>query len=269
MKKYSFIFLFSAILCNIAGAQSASEWTGAYVLDGEVYKTNLSIWNSNNAVAGLLDLIESKSYNNKITGYYKGDSLVIERYSRKTPTVVSSVLKGIVQGDRYSGSYTLTSDQMTGAFVFVRNNNALVKQQPVPDIKFASLDNQTLSLGDHKGKYLLVDFWGTYCKTCIPKRMELDSVFTKYGDRLEIISISLDKDPGSVKEFRQNQFAMPWKNASVSNNFEAAICKLFGVDKVGLPSIFLISPEGKLLAKTNQLLQNGIDNTVKEYLNTR
>jgi peroxiredoxin len=266
MKRYIATLLLSANFCNIALAQSASEWTGAYVLDGEVYKSNLSIWNSNNAVAGLLDVIDSKSYNNKITGYFKGDSLVIERYSRKNPTAVSSVLRGIVQDNRYSGTYELIAGQMTGAFVFARNNNALVKEQPVPDIKFASVDNQTLSLNDHEGKYLLVDFWATYCKTCIPKRMELDSVFTKYKDRLEIISISLDKDPASAKTFRQNQYTMPWKNACVFNNFDAEICKLFGVDKVGLPSVFLISPEGKLLAKTNQLLQNGIDNTVKEYL---
>lgn len=266
MRKCFIFLLFITGKFNAACAQSASEWTGAYILDGEVYKTNLSIWNTNNVIAGLLDVVDSKSYNNKITGYYKGDSLVIERYSRKNPSVVSSVLRGVVQGSRYSGIYELLSDKLTGAFVFARNENALVKQQPVPAMQFASLDNNTLSLNDHKGKYLLVDFWATYCKTCIPKRMELDSIFNKYKDKLEIISISLDKDPASVKEFRQKQYAMPWKNACVFNNFEAEICRLFGVDKVGTPSLFLIAPDGKLLAKTSQLLQNGIDNTVKEYM---
>lgn len=264
---YIFILVMFCSTSLYAQLPAASEWSGALAKSGEVYKATLTFWNKAGSITGVIDYLEQQNYNNPLTATRKGDSLVIVRYSKKDPSKIALSMRGVITGNLYSGTYTSGASQQVGAFAFSQNEGGLVRQQPVPGMSFASLENNgdMIKLDNHKGKYLLVDFWATYCATCIPKRKELDSVYAKFKNDLAIISVSLDKDAGSVETFRKEKFSMPWQHACVAGNFEAEICKLFGVDKIGTPAIFLVSPDGVLLAKTSELLGVGIDNVMTMY----
>ena len=243
------------------------QWDGAMINDEEVFTVTLTIYNDGKLTKGLIDYPAFKNYNIESSILTRNDSLFVQRISKNDNKIIG-VFIGLVKNDTYTGFYKNTKGDCW-PFVFALRKIPLIKGEKVTDFSVTSLDSlrTPLSFNEVKGKYLLVDFWATYCKTCIPKRTELDSIYKKYPGQLEILSISLDKERAAVNRFQREKFAMPWKNGFVANDFNCPTCKLFGVDLVGTPSLFLISPEGKLLAKTNELLDMGIDNVIKSFIN--
>lgn len=267
------ILLFTAIsfLQTISYGQQVQpvtgEWIGALVKNKMVSPLTVSLYEDASGIRGLVDYPDEKRFNLPSSVHTVGDSLIITRYSATETGKITGYFRGVVKDSTYSGLY-VAANNSTGPFLLVKNNNALAKQQPVPDFIVPPLTESSppVHLASFKGKYLLVDFWATYCSTCIAKRMELDSIHKKYGDDLQIISISLDKEAATVAGFRKEKFAMPWTQGFVKHDFDHPFCKLFGIDMIGTPGLFLLSPGGQLLAKTEELLSKGIDNVLKNYL---
>lgn len=99
-----------------------------------------------------------------------------------------------------------------------------------------------------QGKWVLLDFWASWCEPCceeIPLLRELYSKYAIHG--FEICSISLDRDPARWRAFvMQNQ--MLWTNAiDLPRESETAISDLYSLQSI--PANFLISPEGKIVAR--------------------
>jgi peroxiredoxin len=76
-----------------------------------------------------------------------------------------------------------------------------------PDFKLQSLDGQTVSLGDFRGKPVLLNFWATWCPPC---RAEMPFLQEIYEDKewsekgLVILTIDIGEDPSVVKEFMES-----------------------------------------------------------------
>ncbi|MGN7986488.1 MULTISPECIES: TlpA family protein disulfide reductase [Pedobacter] len=71
-------------------------------------------------------------------------------------------------------------------------NEAFVIGDKVPDLMFDSVYNhisKTLKLSDYKGKAIILDFWGTWCSTCLKYTPHMQEFQKKYGDRLAIILV--------------------------------------------------------------------------------
>lgn len=76
-----------------------------------------------------------------------------------------------------------------------------VAPTPAPDWKLKDLDGREVSSDQFKGKVVVVDFWATWCGPCrveIPGYVALQK---KYGDRLAIVGMSVDRGPEVVKKF--------------------------------------------------------------------
>lgn len=110
-----------------------------------------------------------------------------------------------------------------------------------------------------KGKYILLDFWASWCGPCIEEFKTLREVYAQYKKSapFEIVSISTDKSEGAWKKALQNQ-QLPWVQLHDLPEDQAVASKRFAVTT--LPTTFLIDPEGKIIKK------NIRGNDLKVYL---
>ncbi len=108
------------------------------------------------------------------------------------------------------------------------------------------VNGKTLSLEDFKGKYVLVDFWASWCTPCRVEIPELKSVYEKYKDKnFTILSISLDKDKEKWMSALTHE-QMTWPQLSDLKGDQNSAAKAYKV--LGIPANFLIDPNGKIIA---------------------
>lgn len=138
-------------------------------------------------------------------------------------------------------------NQITTAMLssFTGSSEQWVDKQ-APGFTQPDVNGKTLSLEDFKGKYVLVDFWASWCTPCRVEIPELKSVYEKYKDKnFTILSISLDKDKEKwMSALTQEQ--MTWPQLSDLKGDQNSAAKAYKV--LGIPANFLIDPNGKIIA---------------------
>ena len=111
-----------------------------------------------------------------------------------------------------------------------------------PDFTLPTPDGQTLSLGNAiDGKYLLLDFWGSWCPNCIEGLPRMQQLYADYSDRLNILGIDCDE---TEEQWRGAlvRYHMPWLH--VINDGDVDVAALYGV--TGYPTKILIGPDGRI-----------------------
>jgi len=119
--------------------------------------------------------------------------------------------------------------------------------QDAPAFSMKSIDGKTISLADYKGKYVLLDFWASWCMPCRNENPNIVKAYNNYKDKnFTILGISLDKDP---KAWAQAISAdkLTWSHVSELSDFESPTVRLYQIEAI--PSSFLIDPTGKIIAK--------------------
>ncbi|NIR68533.1 TlpA family protein disulfide reductase, partial [candidate division KSB1 bacterium] len=125
--------------------------------------------------------------------------------------------------------------------------------------------NRTVSRQDLLGQFYLFGFWWSGCPSCVSQIANLEKAYEKYGDKnFTILSLSLDKDIETVVEFREKNFKMPWLNAHVRDQWQNRFTASLMVHDV--PKIFLVSPEGVILAAGRELIGENLEKTLSKYL---
>ncbi|SDG50427.1 Peroxiredoxin [Pedobacter terrae] len=106
---------------------------------------------------------------------------------------------------------------------------------------------QPVTLSGLRGKYVLVDFWASWCAPCREENPSVLKAYNKFKDRnFEIISVSLDdkKEPW-LKAIEAD--GLPWIQVSDLKGWKNAVARLYGVTSV--PQNLLLDPSGKIVAK--------------------
>lgn len=139
-----------------------------------------------------------------------------------------------------------------------------------PDFVIQDLDNpaNSLTLASFKGKFVMLDFWATWCSWCVAELPFTHAAYGKFKDRgFEILSVSADDKPGEVQAFRKEQTKgpMPWKHAWCGKAGE--MNKIYRVD--GWPTLFLIGPDGRILAKGEALRGDKLEKTLTRFMDAR
>ncbi len=116
-----------------------------------------------------------------------------------------------------------------------------------PDFEIGDPTGKKIKLSDFKGKYVLLDFWASWCAPCREESPTLVKAYQTYKDRnFTIFGVSLDKNKeawlGAVK---QDNYT--WPQASDLNDFESPSAVLYNVSAI--PTSYLIDPNGTIIAK--------------------
>lgn len=121
---------------------------------------------------------------------------------------------------------------------------------PAPDFTLQTPDGGTLSLSDLRGKYVILDFWASWCAPCRASFPAMKEIYAQYKGRgLEILGISNDsRREDWLRALEQDQ--LPWKQ--VIDEFPeeyapALAATLYAVPY--LPTLILIDPDGKIVGK--------------------
>lgn len=126
---------------------------------------------------------------------------------------------------------------------------ALAIGDMVPDITFADVYNHgvdTLRLSDYRGKLVILDFWHTWCISCLQAFPKVDSLQLEYGDRIQFLAVStlgLQETDDFFREFaRVHRPEIPFITG------DSLLSKLF--PHQGLPFHVWITAEGRVLHLT-------------------
>ncbi len=106
-----------------------------------------------------------------------------------------------------------------------------------------------VSLSSFKGRYVLVDFWASWCGPCRAENPNVVKVFHKYKDRnFHIIGVSLDR-PGQKERWMKaiHEDKLEWTQLSDLKFWDNEVAKQYGINAI--PQNLLLDPEGKIIAK--------------------
>lgn len=118
-----------------------------------------------------------------------------------------------------------------------------------PDFEVKTVDGGTIKLSSFRGKYLILDFWASWCAPCREETVYIKEIYNKFHDvGLEVFSVSLDdKKAAWLKAIEDD--GMVWSHGCqlIKGGKHTPVAQLYGID--GIPAIWVIDPEGKILAQ--------------------
>jgi peroxiredoxin len=124
---------------------------------------------------------------------------------------------------------------------------------PAPALQVESLDGKgSVRLEDFRGKYVLLHFWATWCRPCLAETPHLKQVAEAFSKdpRLVMIGISWDHTRQDAQQYVAKN-GLSWRQGFLGDTRSpySAGYKVVQDYDVGLPSIWLIGPDGKIIAK--------------------
>jgi len=105
-----------------------------------------------------------------------------------------------------------------------------------------------VNLKDFRGKYVLIDFWASWCGPCREENPNVVKAYQRYKDKnFTILSVSLDKTDKKDAWIKAiNDDGLAWNHVSDLKFWDNAVAKMYAVRSV--PQNFLIDPKGKIVA---------------------
>ncbi len=137
----------------------------------------------------------------------------------------------------------------------------LVLRKQIADLAFTDFDGRRRNISEFKGKYVLFDFWATWCGPCLAEIPSLRSAYEKFRERgLEIVGINSDEDLAKAKQLVIDG-GVSWPqatNESVKNRLYVDV----------YPTTILLDPGGKIisLGEKNELRGQNLEKTLEKLL---
>ncbi|TCC90361.1 TlpA family protein disulfide reductase [Pedobacter frigiditerrae] len=132
----------------------------------------------------------------------------------------------------------------------VTNNQSLIPTvlpDVIPKIDFISIDGANLAVNNYleRGKYVLIERWGTWCAGCIQQQPLISEIFNNYGSKINLISLNgKDNDIINVRKYISDN------NMTWVNGFENEETRINLFRTSGYPSYILLDDKGEIIIKT-------------------
>ena len=142
----------------------------------------------------------------------------------------ADLYKGILESARYEREVEERQEGLAG--------------NPAPDFTLNDINGNPLALSSLRGKWVIIDFWGSWCGWCIKGMPKMKEYYEKYGDKLEILGVdcndTVEKWKGAVAKHE-----LPWLHVYCDmENGDRDVLKMYGVS--GFPTKVVVDPEGRV-----------------------
>ncbi|MBD5232538.1 MAG: TlpA family protein disulfide reductase [Bacteroidales bacterium] len=158
----------------------------------------------------------------------------LDYYSRLTPEAQNSILMPLVERQKAGVEKKLAAEKRT-----LELQSGTVE---APAFTLLDLNDKPVSLKDFRGKWVVLDFWGAWCRWCIKGFPELKEAYKDAAGKFEVIGIDNRDTPERWKE-AVAKYELPWVNVYNPDSPEGlALLENYAVQ--GFPTKVIIDPQG-------------------------
>ena len=131
-----------------------------------------------------------------------------------------------------------------------------------PELSLPDANGKTVTLSSFKGKYVLVDFWASWCLPCRKENPNVVQAYNRYKDKnFTVLGVSLDKDKGDWLGAVEND-KLAWTQVSDLQEWKSMAVSTFNFS--GIPFNVLVDPQGKIIAQS--LRGDSLERKLEEVL---
>ncbi|MBB5634190.1 peroxiredoxin [Pedobacter cryoconitis] len=139
----------------------------------------------------------------------------------------------------------------SGAGKKVETSLAVLKKgsngQKMIDFTQNNPSGKPVSFSSFKGKYVLVDFWASWCGPCRGENPNVVKAYNRFSPKgFTVLGVSLDQDGTKWKKAIEDD-KLPWDQVSELNGWKNEVAKYYGIN--GIPSNYLVDPNGIIVAR--------------------